>query len=165
MFFVVNGKDLAIAQIPKAGFSSISEWLKPVGFCFATNDKVRGITRRAAFIRHPIERLKSAYSFMHRLKSEGEELPAMAHTETWHDIVDAVLSGVRDDHWNRQVEGLEGAANEFRRFESLPECHREYVDAPFPHLNRSPRLPVDDYRAGELADYYADDLGVWKGAR
>jgi hypothetical protein len=98
--------------------------------------EVHNPARATAFIRDPIERLKSAYS-----------IPG---AESWEWLVDQILSNERDPHWIPQAEQL-GVADTFLPFELLGEFVR-------PHFHKSTPREIDaSYRITELRNYYVAD--------
>ena len=153
--------DLAVAQIPKAGVTSINGWLRRAGRA-VPNQAALTASRRVAFIRNPIDRLKSCYSMMHWQEQQGEPHWSGAPTDSWGAFVDHVLLN-ENAHWNPQVSIVDGAPNIYHRFENIETHYRQYFDAPLPHLNRSERLPAFKYREDELTALYMDDLSLWAG--
>lgn len=163
MYFLSEQRDLAVAMIPKAGLMTIREWLGPE-FRAVPNDEARAVSRRVAFIRHPLERLRSCYSFMYWLADYGTPHRSRAPLDSWEAFVDHVLSGARDEHWMPQVEHCGDVPNIWRQFERLPECFEEFRPGLLPHNNRASRRPTNDHREAELLRYYADDLARWEAA-
>lgn len=163
MYFLSERRDLAVAMIPKAGLMTIREWLGPE-FRVVPNDEARAVSRRVAFIRHPMERLRSCYSFMYWLADYGTPHRSAAPLDSWEAFVDHVLGGARDEHWTPQVEHCGDVPNIWRRFERLPECFEEFRPGLLPHSNRASRRPTTNHREDELLRYYADDLARWKAA-
>lgn len=161
MFYLSEQRDLAVAIIPKAGLMTIREWLGP-GFRVVSNDEALAASRRVAFLRHPIERLRSCYSFMYWLSDYGTPHVSGAPVASWEAFVDHVLGGARDEHWIPQLEHCGAAPNIWRQFERLPECFEEFRPGLLPHLNRASRRPTSDHRQAELRHYYADDMLRWE---
>lgn len=160
MFYLSQKHNLAVAQIPKAGLMTIREWLGP-DFRVVSNDETKVVTRRVAFVRNPIERLKSCYSFFYWLSVNGQLHVSGAPLSSWGVFVDHVLSGAEDEHWIPQSRHFGDAPNIWRRFESLPECYEEFKPGILPHNNRVTRLETYDYRTEELLQYYAQDFKHW----
>jgi hypothetical protein len=156
MFY--QGNDLAVAQIPKAGLRSIGRWL--YGFQVVPNDRVSA-SRRVAFIRHPIERLKSCYSMMRDMQDQGVPHACGAPVDSWESFVDHVLDGAKDEHWMPQTWHCGDVPNDWRRFEDLPACCDEFHPGPLPHLNKVTRRPTSNYRETELREMYAADFAHW----
>lgn len=162
MFWLSRERDLAVAQIPKAGLKTIQEWLGP-GFAVVKNDEARVASRRVAFIRHPRERLASCYSFLYWLTDYGRPASGAGPVHGYEEFVDRVLS-VDDEHWRPQSVHVGDVPNIVRRFEDLAQCYEEFRPGLLPHNNRSTRLPVTDYRQAELDAMYSDDLRLWESA-
>lgn len=159
MFYMSIPRNLAVAQIPKAGLQTISEWLGRE-FPVVPNEEALKVSRRVAFIRHPIERLASCYSFFYWLTDYGRPSKEVGPVTQWEPFVDLVLS--RDnEHWRPQVEHVGDVPNVYRRFENLAECYEEFRPGLLPHNNRASRLPTNDYRKDDLLALYADDLTLW----
>ena len=162
MFYMSIPRDLAVAQIPKAGLSTIMQWLGR-DFPVVSNDEARRVSRRVAFIRHPIERLKSCYSFMYWLADYGNPHRCGAPVDSWESFVDHVL--VNDNmHWRPQSLIVEDVPNIYRRFESITDCYEEFRPGLLPHNNRASRLPTTRYRENELIEFYRDDVALWSAA-
>jgi len=140
---------------------TIREWLGPQ-FRVVSNDEALAASRRVAFIREPLERLRSCYSFMYWLADYGTPHRCRAPVETWEGFIDHLLGGARDDHWIPQTEHCGDVPNIWRRFESLPICFEEYRPGILPHNNRSSRRPTNDHRESELRHYYAADYRRWE---
>lgn len=162
MFYFSPSRDLAVAQIPKAGLMSIREWLGP-GFSVVPNEAARVASRRVAFIRHPIERLKSCYSFFYWLADYGQPHSCGAPVDSWEAFVDFALTH-DDEHWRPQSLHVGDVPNVYRRFENIGQCYEEFRPGFMPQLNRSTRLPTTDYRKAEIEAFYADDLALWGNA-
>ena len=161
-FFCSTARDLAIAQIPKAGIQTIREWL-PREFAVVTNDETMRVSRRVAFIRDPLDRLESCYSFMYWLADRGTPHRCGAPVDSWQSFVNHILAH-DDEHWRPQSLHVGTVPNIYRRFENLADCYGEFQPGLLPHNNRATRLPVDDYRRDELLHLYREDLALWLSA-
>jgi hypothetical protein len=154
MFYYSKRDDLAIAQIPKAGLMSFNEWLR---YPVVGNAVARRASIRVAFFRHPLERLKSAYSMWFY---QGK-----ASLPDWHGFVDRVLDGWVDEHWKAQVLHVEDVPNVYHKFENIQDHWEGYKRGCLPRENHWSRVPeIDDYREGELLILYAEDLRIWETA-
>ena len=162
MFYASERHNLAVAQIPKAGLTTIREWLGP-DFRVVPNDRAREFSRRVAFFRHPIERLKSCYSFMYWLADYGTPHKSGAPVDSWESFVDYILTH-ENMHWQPQHEIVGDVPNEYRKFEDLPACYSEYRPGILPHHHRATRLATNDYRGDELQMMYRKDLEIWSAA-
>ena len=153
MFYYNKSYNLAIAQIPKVGSQSFKEWLK---FKVVSNDVARQADTRVAFIRHPLERLKSAYSMMHYTGDRGS---------TWVGFVDKVLDDWKDEHVRAQILHIGDVPNIYHKFENLLEHWEKYKKGVLPHLNRCSRVgDINNYREEELLEMYKEDLKLWEFA-
>lgn len=161
MFYMSIPRDLAVAQIPKSGLQTIAEWLGR-DFPVVSNDEARKVSRRVAFIRHPIERLKSCYSFFYWLTDYGRPSKEIGPVTQWEPFVDLVLS-CDNEHWRPQSVHVGGVPNIYRRFENLAECYEEFRPGLLPHNNRASRRPTNDYRHDELMQFYREDMTLWSG--
>lgn len=159
MFMLCDSLDLAAAQIPKSGVTSVNRWLRGVGRA-VSNDEAMKASRRVAFIRHPMERLKSCYSMMHYQKEQGEPHWSGAPTDSWPEFVDYILTH-DNAHWNPQVSIVGDVPNTYHRLENVAQHCQKYVPGGFPHANRSKRVSVEPYRTEELAALYRDDMALW----
>lgn len=162
MFYMSENHDLAVAQIPKAGLNSIRDWLGRE-FRVVTNDQALSVSRRVAFIRNPVERLASCYSFMFWLNKRGDRHRSDAPVDCWESFVDHILTH-DDEHWRPQSEHVGNVPNIIRRFESLPQCFGEFHAGILPHHNSSTRMSVNNYRAGDIAQFYIEDIRLWEAA-
>lgn len=161
-WFYSEARDLAVAQIPKAGLITIMEWLGR-DFPSVLPDVARSASRRVAFIRHPIERLKSCYSFMYWMKEYGTAHKSGVPVDSWESFVDHTF--IHDNmHWRPQSEIVEDVPNIYRRFEDIAECYEEFRPGILPWHHRTTRLPTTEYRADELMARYSADLALWSAA-
>lgn len=152
--------DLAVAQIPKAGLRSMARWLGRE-FPAVPNSDAMLVSRRVAFIRHPLGRLESCYSMLCDIAESGMQHGSGAPVESWESFVDHVLGGARDEHWDPQTEHCGDVPTEWHRFEDIGSVHSQVWPGPFPHLNRSERRACRPYRNAELRELYAADLARW----
>lgn len=163
MFYMSIERDLAVAQIPKAGLTSIRYWLGH-DFSVVKNDVARAASRRVAFIRHPLERLRSCYSFMCWHSEAGYVPRSAAPLNSWTTFVDHILSVKPDEHWLPQSVHVGDVPNIIRRFEQINECCRDFWDGTLPHRNQVIRLETNDYREADLMEFYKDDMALWSAA-
>ena len=103
MYTQING--IALALIAKAGIQSFTEasgdqW-------YMSNKQAIEFPTRIFFIRNPIDRLESCYSFLVGLKDEGtnQDIIPEEHLLTWELFVDYILEN-SDEHWDPQTEQL-----------------------------------------------------------
>ena len=164
MFFASQKHDLAVAQIPKCGIQSFNEWLGR-GFKVVANDDpvLQEISRRVGFIRHPLERLKSCYSFFFWMQEYGHKSKNVVHTESWQAFIDQVLNSEPDnEHWLAQAVHVGDVLNIIHRFEDLDRHWETYRPGFLPWNNKATRLPTEPYRTAELIRKYAEDFAMWE---
>lgn len=162
MFYMDVKRNLAVAQIPKAALSTIGAWLGP-SFTVVSNEEALRVTRRVLFVRHPMERVKSAYSFMYWLKEKGIEHDCKAPVDTWVNFVDHVLEH-DNGHWRPQSVHVGDTPNIVHRLEDLDTVYAQYRPGILTHDNRATRLPTTPYRAADLVRMYAEDYVLWENA-
>lgn len=166
-YFIDEARDLAVAQIPKAGIQSFKEWLGP-SFDVVANDSTRllTVTRRVAFVRNPQDRLKSCFSFLYWMREYGREHWSRPDVTDWQRFVDHILNPATpvNEHWQPQAEIIGSVPTVYHRFENLINHWETYRPGYLPHRNRTTRRPTPDYRIAELAAYYAEDQALWLAA-
>lgn len=159
-------RTVAMSALRKNGSRSLgfaSELLKPR----YPNDDVLDIPIRVAWIRHPIERLISAYSFF-KLINERDRDPhrAAAHTSNWHSFVDYTLI-TENEHFDSQVDQLTKDGiyipTVTEKFENIMIHWGKYLGGSLPWVNGVVHQLVDDYRSDDLAVKYAKDMELWLG--
>lgn len=165
MYTQING--IALALIAKAGIQSFTEasgdqW-------YMSNEQAIEFPTRVFFIRNPIDRLKSCYSFLVGLKDEGakQDMIPEEHLLTWGLFVDYILKN-SDEHWDPQTEqlkykGILTPTHTFR-FEDISHWWPKCFDVTLPHANASNRLDIEDYMVNEINDFYSVDNDVWINA-
>lgn len=165
MWYLLGEKDLAVAQVPKAGVNTFRQWLRGYELVDSKDPLLLECSRRILFVRHPLERLQSCYSYFKGLDQEGVEHSVQAPTESWNVFVDYVLNNLTDDvHWLPQVIHAGNAQNIVHRFEDLGEIGRSYYDMPIPWANRSTRMPASAYGISDIMQMYKEDFDLWSQA-
>ena len=162
-WFIREDNQLAVAEIPKAGLNTIREWL--TGFDVVKNDDERLINCpvRVMFVRNPLVRLQSAYSFLRVCEANGNKMKHGAPLGSWHDFVDYIL--VNDNlHWNPQVRRTGHLQTVVHRLEDLNHIFYRYHENMVLHSNPTRRVPVDNYRLHDIVEYYLEDFDLWLGA-
>lgn len=162
------GEDRCVALIRKAGSSSmsavLSSWVEvPV-------TTVMDISLRVAFIREPITKLISAYSFFRELHKRGTKMqsppaPTKDAVESWESFVDYALDNY-NVHWTSQVDYLtqDGVyvPTHTHRFEDIGTIWQQYFNTRLlPNYNACVHQEVDNYRADDLQEFYKKDLELW----
>lgn len=162
--WIVN-KDLAMSCIPKNGSTSMRNAM-PSNKIYE-NDEVLDVPVRVAWIREPIERLKSCYSFFHYLNAHdnnGQRTPTAEHTSSWEKFVDHALS-TKNIHWNPQKEILmidgEYIPTVSHKFEEIMERWGDYKPGLLPWQNACTKLPINDYRKDDINEFYTEDIALW----
>jgi hypothetical protein len=155
-FAGLDGK--AVVLIPKAGSMSINTALNSG---IPAEDAFKCQTR-LAFVRHPIQRLISAYSFFSGLNDRGcfNRVASAAVTGSWQAWVDFILER-KNKHWMPQHEIIANFPTATYRFEKLVDVWPMYFPVALPHKNRSERRKTETYRASDLERYYKKDLDLW----
>lgn len=169
-YFIDESRDLAVAQIPKAGIQSFKEWLGP-SFRVVENDDpaLLTVTRRIAFVRNPQDRLKSCFAFMYWLRDYGREHWSRPDVTDWQAFVDHILdpATVENEHWQPQYELIgagAGIPTTIHRFENLHLHWEGYRPGYLPHRNRTSWPATPDYRLPDLIAKYGDDQTLWQAA-
>ena len=158
--------DIVIARIPKAGIKSIGASLARYGEMntHISTDEAREYPTRLAFLRNPFERLKSGYSFFNDLCNNGRNIHSNGEmhqiSRSWESFVDYILAEP-DVHWNPQVDVIEDAASNLHKFEDIQTVWSDYFPVPLQHRGKTARLPTDDYRHDDIAEFYKEDLKLW----
>ena len=157
--------DLAVALIPKCGLNTIREWIGPGAVSVKSDDEALfDVTRRVAFIRNPIDRLISAYSFFYWMDDYGmRSRKSNVPINDWDSFVDYVLSDKTDDvHWTPQLNLIGYVANIYHRFENILEHYEKYRPGMLPHNNITSHRPVTNHRMDEIMKKYQCDLNLWE---
>ena len=170
----VKSRGIALCIIPKSGSTSFRDAL--MAGRFLTKAEVLDCDKRVAFMRSPLDRWSSAYSFFHflhenNIKGQHEhEVPqSVTHNgyEAWVDFaLEVAISEKPNMHWVRQAEIMGGVQTHVYRL------NRANIDAHWGkywpgikpgHLNGlTEHLPITDYRVDEIKNYYSDDLTMYK---
>tara|TARA_R110002012_G_scaffold266954_2_gene450569 strand:+ start:751 stop:1224 length:474 start_codon:yes stop_codon:yes gene_type:complete len=154
MFALIDDK--AVVLIPKAGATSISEVASRCLY------ELPSSTECIAFIRHPIDRLKSCYQFLHAIDATGTQYQVNISSEylvSYEAFIDYMLTN-DDEHWLPQAK-LSKEASRFFRFEEINKIWPLLFSSNLPHLNSSEDIQVPKYRHAELLNYYSEDILLW----
>ena len=153
--------DKAVVLIPKAGCRSIRAAVGKE----MTKERAYQCKTRLAFIRHPIERLASAWSHFFWMSAIGMKHrgPTIDVTCDWYRFVDHMLE-YPDPHYHPQAEIVGDFANVIYRFEDLGQVWESYFPGFFPHLGKTTRLQHYPYRVRDITDRYREDFELWHSA-
>jgi hypothetical protein len=102
--------------------------------------------------------------------TKDEDIIKELNNDDYKRFVDYILSGVDDDHWGQQYD-LCTANNEF-----IPNIAHEFNDQinvnwakycalELPIIGHHKEILVDDYRLGDLEDYYSNDIEMLANVR
>lgn len=169
-WYIDETRDLAVAQIPRAGLRTIADWLGWPRVVKNDDPALMRISRRVAFIREPVDRLESAFSLFYWLADYGWPHSIQAPIDRWENFVEYVLDpGIPDDaHWMSQVEriGGEDVPTEIYLFEDLVTVWEDIRPGLLPHHNRTSYAPiiVQNHRIAELWAKYRSDIALRRRA-
>lgn len=163
-YYIREDNQLAVAEIPKAGLSTIREWLHP-GFVVVKNNdpRLKNCPVRVMFVKNPLARLQSAYSFLKVRDALGSKMKHGAPLSSWHDFVDYILEN-ENIHWMPQVKRAGHLQTVVHRLEDLNHIFYRYHEGMVLHSNITRRVPVDNYRLLDIVEYYMGDFDLWLGA-
>lgn len=156
-------ENVAIARIQKAGLMTMNAWLR--GFELVRNDDPHLLQCpvRVAFIRNPLARLQSSYSFFKGMDAGGTRHNCPAPRETWEEYVDYILEN-ENEHWIPQARHTGNLQTITHRFEDFDNLFFRYHSHPKTHENKSAPYPVNAYRLTDIVEYYREDFESWMGA-
>ena len=162
MFALINGTPVAL--IPKAGTQSIQEFAQEV----ITNTETNRYKHAIAFLRNPLTRLVSCYSFLHNLivvnKQNTSVNIAAENLSSYSAFIDYMLLN-DDEHWIPQVELIqhdrETHQTVFYTFENMPETFKKLFSINLQHINSSQHLEISSYRLDDITRYYKGDFEKW----
>lgn len=158
-------RDAAIAMVPKCGHTSFDAM---VGARLSIDEALR-IPMRVQFVRDPIDRFVSAYSFFYALNEDNphrESVPKNVTHNGYESFVDYALSNP-NPHWMPQTELTGGIATRLHKFtgENIRRWWSHYWPGKLPDwFNACTHLPTTDYRIADLREYYATDIVAFERA-
>lgn len=138
--------NVAVLNIPKCG----SQLVSSLEICRTDNPQCK----RLAFIRHPVDRIKSAYKFLKRVGP----MP----TESYEDFIDYTFMH-SDQHWQPQVEFIDNTIDEIHKLKNIGKVLKAYIGYPVDVINKSEDFRTSDYRIGDILKKYADDVRLFDG--
>jgi hypothetical protein len=163
--------DKVLAVCPKAGSQSIRKTLltdlgvKEMQMHSIRNTPAKQMKAVIWFVRHPIDRARSAWRYFQNTVGWPKETGITS--ETYEGFVDGILDKTYDNrHWNPQVPMVTYTRfflpTEIYRFERINDLWPEVVGkGTLKHLNQSEPTETTAYRLPELEMRYADDLYRW----
>lgn len=165
--FLCRDDGPAIARIPKCGSTSITAALAPSPTELAPEAAIKKDVR-VLFMRDPMERLASLFSFFHwHRKLRMHPRLELAKAETYEAMVDIAL--VSDDphvvpQWDQvTTEAGVFVPNRVHKLSEIDQHWLDYYEGFIPHENHAQRVPVDqNYRRDEVAERYAKDIELWR---
>lgn len=165
MWFYNKETNVAVACLPKNGTHTISSFFYGEK---VANEAVLSATKRVVWIRHPVDRLISAYSFFKTLIISNRYKGKFGEKEiaTWTSFVDYILSGHNDVHWDSQVEqlSLDGVylGTHTYKFCNIMDTWKLHFDGRLPHLNGYKHVDVDiTYRFAEILKHFSKDFHLY----
>ena len=160
MFSVLYSErgNFAVLNIPKCG----SQALMSTELASIRLDQYREIEDRLAFVRHPVERLQSAFRFFMGYR---ELLPL--HVSDYESFVDYTFE-VADPHWQPMTEFIfpygECVVKEIHPLHSMSEVLEGRLGYKLPFYNKSDSIyRVSNYRLDEILVKYQNDLELYNG--
>jgi len=166
MLWIIKN-NIAISCLPKNASSSIRQFARDQTY---PNKEVLHIPVRVGFIREPLNKLISVFSFFKYQNEEanhgGHIIPIDA-TRTWESCIDYVLDH-DDPHWNPQVKALtyngQYVPTVTHRLEDINKVWGNYYKGLIPWVNATAHYDVDEtYRINDIHDKYAADFDKWLG--
>ena len=132
-----------------------------------SNEEVLSIERRVVWLRHPISRLQSGYSFHYYCTRNSISVSGVkggVPVDTWENFIDYTLLH-ENLHWCQQVEALsidgEYLATETHKFEDISTKWSDVLPGLIPWMNACSHRSITEYRTDELNKKYEKDLSLW----
>jgi len=180
-------QDTCIAVFPKVASQSIQFAAFANGAVEITPSEAAVIENRVMFLRQPLVRLQSAFSWFMQLTVEGTKYETIMPStilgtgtkhetkplqEAWEAFIDHVLSVdvmSSDEHWQPQITQATYndvlIPNRAFKFEELNARWGTHSVGRLPgtleHMHAVTKLYPVDYRKSELLIYYADDIEAY----
>lgn len=161
-------KTIAVATMPKCGMTSFRAALRGMPVINSEAVSLRDDLKKIMWIRSPLERLVSGYSFFKAHHERGGKTDVdPKHTESWNAWVDNILVA-ENPHWEPQV-NLVSHNGEFlpdvvHRFDDLAETWGYYFRGLLPRINGCVHEPITVYREQEISEKYLADSALWGSA-
>ncbi len=163
--------NIALGLIPKNGSTSFRNALATSQTI--TGDEAMQYATRVIFVRDPIERFNSAYSFFYYLNDTNQNGQSTNITKTsthngYDHWVDFALS-TNNAHWFPQTKIMEGRQTIAHRFnlENIQKYWPKYWPGKRPDwLNATTgHLPSNDYRKADILEFYKDDIALFNSTQ
>ncbi len=162
--WLVKG-NIAMSCLPKVGSQSMRHCIP--GQRLVSNEEVLKIPVRVGWVKNPLMREQSGYSFFHFLNKRdmnGRRTPNKEQTSSWEVFVDHFLS-TPNKHWDSQTQmlTLDGkyVPTVTHRFEDIMELWETYIPGLLPWLNACSKLPINDYRKDDIEQFNREDDRKW----
>jgi len=175
MFVVCDAFDAAISSIPKCGSQSVEGAVTGMrGGRIIENEEAMNYDTRVMFIRDPIVRLHSNFSFFWWLEFNGADyfsfipkgiLTGQRGSEDidYKNFIDYALDNP-DPHWGSQVDLMtfngEFIPTHIHKFEDIQEHWEKYAAGRLPWYNAWSRIPITDYRQDDIKSFYQKDIAM-----
>lgn len=142
--------NVAVLNIPKCG----SQLVSSLEICRTDNPQ----SKRLAFIRHPVDRIKSAYKF---IRGIGR---LQVKSKSYEDFIDYTFEH-HDQHWQPQSDFIDDSIHEFYKLSDIGTILEEHIGYPLDVVNKSRDFETSDYRLGDILEKYAEDVRLFDGVR
>jgi len=166
MWLVTADRNIAMSCLRKVGSVSMQNIIKHKEI--EDNKSVLDVKQRVFWVRKPIDRLISCYSFFHHLNNtdgNGVRVLSAENTASWESFIDTILSS-KDPHWNPQAEQLKIDNKPIwtiaHKFEDIIKKWGDYLPGLLPWYNACTHLDISDYRRGEIESLYREDAELWR---
>jgi len=178
MPFLSRGGDVCIAFILKCGCRSISQWVHNYSIRQElTNEEALKIETRVAFVRDPIDRLKSVFfdaRWSVRIGNNWDNIPNdILLTENrgiqgdWQSFVDYSLE-TDNRHWRPQTDLISHngqlVPNVYHMLKDIKQYYHLYFkEGSLPHTGAAARVeqPEYNYRVDDLNEKYKADIELF----
>lgn len=151
-----------VALIHKCGSSTISNALHAAHTVMV--DKSDSYPVRIAFIRDPIERIKSWYSFLTGIAETGSQTIYHIDISTYESFIDSALSNPGLVIFQPYSTGFQNLTDVYKLsdIESVWPKYFKLRRKPSRSNAFYPHPGINDYRLDELRDLYREDLELWR---
>ncbi len=149
-----DARDQSVLLIPKSGTNSIKSAMR--SWVVARHDI------RVGFIRNPLDRFWSAYSFLKSISDYKKAINGdlQIALENYESFVDYALVN-EDHHWLPQSRWAYDLTHAYRLEEIDLHWTKHWPGFLPGRENRSQRQRVSTYRLEDLIAYYKEDFELW----